>query len=219
MFLCLGCSGGPFAELAGLNPWIWKKWEEDERYGPTFHRRLAELKSLQANASRLSPDERQGFAQQLVELVQNDPHPFLRAEAVKAMAKLSTPAVLPGLRAAAADTDPLVRAAACRAWGGVGDAEALHVLGDLATRDADVDVRVAATGELGRFRDQAAVQALGLVLNDNDPAVQYQAVKSLKSATGRDLGDSVAVWRDYVAGRAPLPERSPSLVERFRSLF
>ena len=137
--------------------------------------------------------------------------------AVAAVASLT--AVVPGLRKAVTDADPLVRIAACRAWGMLGDSVALRVLGDVVSRDTDLDVRMAATIELGRFQDQAAIQALGLALNDNDPAVQYQAVKSLKSATRHDLGDSVSAWRDYVAGRTSLPEKPPSLVERFRSLF
>jgi HEAT repeat protein len=95
----------------------------------------------------------------------------------------------------------------------------LQILGDVVRRDSDLDVRIAATNELGRFPEQAAIEALGVALSERDPALQYRAVQSLKSATGHDFGNSVPAWREFVAGRTPLPERQPSLVERFRRLF
>jgi HEAT repeat protein len=112
-----------------------------------------------------------------------------------------------------------VRIAACQAWGELGGTEAMETLAEVVRREEDVDVRIAATKELGRFRDPMVVSALGLVLNDSDPALQYSAVESLKSSTGRDFGDSVPAWRDFVAGRSPDPSEAPSVVERLRNLF
>ncbi|MFV1968017.1 MAG: HEAT repeat domain-containing protein [Pirellulaceae bacterium] len=219
MILLSGCADGPFAELAAWNPWIRREWLEDEDYAPTFHKRLAELRSLQASAAGLTPADQERFAQQALDLVATDPNPLLRAEAVRTLSRLPTPTVLPGLRIAARDADEQVRVAACQAWGQRGDAEALEALADILRRDEDLDVRIAATQELGRFRDPPAVSALGLALNDTDPALQYGAVESLKSSTGRDFGDSVPAWRDYVAGGTPEPARSPSVVERLRHFF
>ena len=45
--------------------------------------------------------------------------------------------------------------------------------------------------------------ALGEALADADPAMQYRAVLSLKQATGKDLGNSVDRWQQYVKGEQP----------------
>jgi HEAT repeat protein len=217
--LLAGCAEGPFAEFGSWNPWIRQEWVEDEQFGPTYHKRIAEIKALRRQASELSPAQQQQFTVQLTDLVRNDPHPVIRAEAVRTLAEFSNSHVLPGLQAAALDPEPSVRIAACHAWSRRGGPQALEALSEVVRQDADLDVKIAATVELGKFQDQLAVQALGVALNDQDPALQYQAVQSLKSASGRDLGDSIPAWRDYVAGRPPVREHEPSIVERLRSLF
>jgi len=219
IFLLSGCADGPFAELAGWNPWLRREWREDEEYAPTFHQRLADLRAIQSNASRLSPAEQDRFVGEMLQLARNDPNPLLRAESVRTLSRFATPTVLPGLRLASRDENVYVRIAACEAWGQRGDMEALEALADIIRREEKLDVRIAATHQLGRFQDPAAISALGLALNDSDPALQYRAVQSLKSSTGRDFGDSVPAWRDYVAGRNPEPGRSPSVVERLSNFF
>jgi HEAT repeat protein len=217
--LMSGCADGPFGELAAWNPWVRQQWQEDEEYAATFHTRIAELKAVGANAAKLSPADRERFAQQVLDLASNDPNPLIRAAAAQTLGKLSTPSILPGLQMAARDAEKQVRIAACEAWGDVGGPQAMETLTDLVRNDEDLDVRIAATRQLGRFQDPMVVSALGLALNDRNPALQFSAVESLKSSTGRDFGDSVPAWRDYVAGRTPEPARSPSVVERLRDIF
>ena len=79
------------------------------------------------------------------------------------------------------------------------------------------DVRLAAAKALGETRNPAAVPALGEALADADPAMQYRAVLSLKQATGKDLGNSVDRWQQYVKGEQPAP--APTLGERIRNWF
>lgn len=217
--LATGCADGPFGELAALNPYIRQKWQEDERYGPTFHRRLADLRALRSSAPSLAPEQKEKIAADMAAIIQNDGNPVLRAEAVNVVGELATPAVLPALHAAVNDADEDVRVAACHAWGRAGAGEALFALRDVAQRDSDVDVRLAALSELGKFKDAAAVEALGAALDDLDPAVQHCAVQSLKTSTGLDYGDSVPAWRDYVQGRQPSIPSSPSVVERLTNWF
>jgi hypothetical protein len=57
---------------------------------------------------------------------------------------------------------------------------------------------------------------LGEALADTDPAMQYRAVLSLKQITGKDLGDDVHRWQQYVKGELP---EEPSWAERIRRLF
>ena len=65
--------------------------------------------------------------------------------------------------------------------------------------DDKLDVRLAAIDALGRLPSTETVSALAIALNDRDPAVQYAAVESMKAVSGQDLGNDVAVWREYAA--------------------
>ena len=217
--LAVGCAEGPFKQLAAWNPYYSKQWEADEQRGPTFHKRLAELKLLQSEASRLTPDEQTQYIQKLVELVQNDSNPVIRRRQSEPSPISPVNPSGPGFRTATADDDPEVRIAACQAWGQHPGPEALQTLADIVRHDAKLDVRMVATAELAKFSDPTAVEALGVALNDHDPALQYRAIQSLKTCTGEDFGNSVAAWRDFVAGRTPAAEEGPSLVERLQQLF
>jgi hypothetical protein len=216
--LTAGCVDGPFSQLAEWNPWYTQQWQKDEERGPTYHRRCEELQLLQSQATKLSPKEQAQYIDQLTRLVRDDSNPAIRAEATRTLSMFTNPAILPGMRMATTDSDPFVRIAACRVWGKIGGAEALQSLADRVTKDEVLDVRIRAATELGNFQDPAAVEALGTALNDHDPALQYQAMQSLKSCTGRDYGNNVASWREFVAGRTP-PESTPSLAERMRAYF
>ena len=48
--------------------------------------------------------------------------------------------------------------------------------------------------------------------------MQYRAVLSLKQATGKDLGNNVERWQQYVKGESP-QQPAPSVADRARSLF
>jgi hypothetical protein len=63
------------------------------------------------------------------------------------------------------------------------------------------------------------VQALGIALDDADPALQHRAVQSLERVSGEDFGDSVPAWRQYVRGEPVNAPEPPSIAERFRELF
>ena len=78
----------------------------------------------------------------------------------------------------------------------------------------DADVRLAAA-EGGRDQESRP-PALGEALNNGDPAMQYQAVLSLKRTTGKDLGDNVDGWQRYVKGEPPAhwPRRWPNAIRR-----
>jgi HEAT repeat protein len=91
-------------------------------------------------------------------------------------------------------------------------------LAEALRNDVDGDVRLAAAGALGETKNPAAVAPLGEALADPDPAMQYRAVLSLKQTAGKDLGNSVERWQQYVKGELPA-EPTPSLADRFRRLF
>ena len=54
----------------------------------------------------------------------------------------------------------------------------------------------------GRDEESGGRGPLGEALADADPAMQYRAVLSLKKVTGKDLGNDVDRWQQYVKGRS-----------------
>jgi len=123
------------------------------------------------------------------------------------------------LRQAAKDSDADVRVAVCQALGRQKGAVALEVLRERLAGDTDIDVRLAAAKSLGEVRDPAAVKALGAALEERDPAMQYQAVCSLRKVSPNDLGNDVERWRQYLRDGAIAPTRPVSLAEWFHSFF
>lgn len=195
------------------------QWEEDEKYGPTFHARLEELTSLREGAELLNQAEQAKVAQQLNQALADDPSPLYRAEVVRVLGALPTPVAEEGLRRAIEDDKSTVRIAACRAWADRGGQEALQILSRVVGSDENLDVRIAATRGLANFSDPAAVRALGLALDDPDPALQHRAVQSLKEVTDKDFGNSIPEWRNFVRGEPVHRPEPPSIAETLRNLF
>ena len=81
-------------------------------------------------------------------------------------------------------------------------------------RPTCVDVRLAAGRALGQLGGDDAVAALRPALDDPDPALQYRAMQSLREITGKDFGDNVVSWREYVRGEGAPAEIS--LVDRMK---
>ena len=210
-----GCADGPFAEFAVINPYSRNEWREDEAFGPTYHMQLAELRAIRRNPGALPPDEQARVVQLLTGIVRESPNTSLRAEAVLALGEFASPNTLPTLEYAVGAEEPDLRIAACKAFARQGGPAALGAIAKLVETDSDLDVRLAATAELAKFQDQRAVQTLAVALNDKDPALQHQAVQSLKAVTGQRYGDSVPAWQEYVAGRTPAPPARPTIAERF----
>lgn len=217
--LLTGCVGGQFYGISALNPYTRQQWSADEEMGPTFHRRIADLRDLQRSAKRLAPEVRERTVTEMTELVRQDDNPLIRSAGVKVLGEIPTLTALAGIQAAAVDPDPLVRTAACQAFGRRADADSAAALARLAANDADTDVRLAAVAALGHCQDEQAVQALTQALDDSNPAIQFRAVQSLKSSTGQSLGDNIAVWRAYLHGE-PSPEQpAVSFAERLQRMF
>ena len=215
-----GCVDGPFYRM-----WYRKQWEEDEKYAkehaptPTFYTRLEELKKVRSSAKAMSSDEQVRVAQQLTQTLTQDACPSYRAEIVRTLAVVPGPAAAAGVRLAFQDKDASVRTVACHALGKHQDPESLQTLALVVAKDPDLDVRTAATKELGRYKDQEAVRALAVALDDTDPALQHVAVQSLHAVTGKNFGDSVPAWRQFVRGEQVKPGEGSSLAEKLRKLF
>ena len=215
---CIGCADGPFG-LARYNPMLRDEWKKDEEFGVTNHQKIEELAALQKQAPQLSTDEQQRLSQQLVELIRTENNAPLCIAAVRTLSAFSTQASLDGLKYATTHSDSDVRAAACEGWRRKGGPDAVLALAEVLGSDTDLDVRMVAARDLEAFPDPAAIKSLGVALDDTDPALQHRAVQSLKSVTGKNFGDSVPAWREYVRDGNPQPAAEQSIAQRLRNLF
>jgi HEAT repeat protein len=186
---------------------------------PSPAERIASLRKLAREAPRTDAEEKQRIALELAESIRTEEDPLIRTEIIRTLGEYPCGASNSVLRAALDDPDLEARVAACEAWGHRGDAEAASRLAGVLDGDLDTDVRLAAARALGRSKDPAAVAALGRALEDNDPALQYRAVLSLRKVTGEDFGNDVSRWQQYVAGQVPRPAEAPSLAERLRGML
>lgn len=209
----LGC-----AEFAGLNPVLRKQWREDEKILPSFHAHLKRVRALEAQAATMPREEQQRVSRELTRLIREDRNTLLRTAAVRSLSAFPQEMSREGIQVAATDKEPRLREVACAALGRLGDPASIGMLAALLQNDDDLDVRLAASQQLGYFSDPLAVQALGSALDDSNPALQFRAVQSLERASGRDYGRDLELWRAYVRGEEP-PERAPSYAERLRSWF
>jgi HEAT repeat protein len=218
-----GCAKGPMWRLGGLSPWVQQQWAEEEKtYGATLHTKLSELDGLVARAGSMQPEERENWAGQLARLAISDPSPLLRTRVVAALPSFPSPASDAALRTALTDKDLDVRVAACEAWGRRGGSDAVQLLSERVSGDADTDVRLAAIRALGQLDDQqtasGAVRALGVALEDKNPAIQFRAIESLRGLSGRDYGTDLVAWRQFVQGGQPA-EPAPTIADRLRNWF
>ena len=214
-----GCVGGPFPQYAHWRPDLRKEWKQDEAFGPTYHQQVSDLRHLARNSARMTPAEQQRWSKHLSAMAAEEENSALQIEVIRTLASFPTAITAATLRNATTSGDAGVRMAAAAAWGRLGGPEAIEQLATLIGSDTDPDVRLAATRELGRFSDAAAIKALGIALDDDSPALQYRAMRSLRLATGRNYGNSVPAWRIFVQGGDPGPEKTPSVAERVRGLF
>ena len=180
--------------------------------------RVEKLKKLSEASATATPEQRQQVSEQLATSIKTEKDPLIRLEIIRTLGRYPGPTADAILKAALADSEARVRVIACEAWGKRSDAQAVALLAETLRSDVDADVRLAAATALGETKSPAAVAPLGEALADSDPAMQYRAVLSLKQATGKDLGESVERWQQYVKGELP-KDSTPSLAERVRRLF
>jgi HEAT repeat protein len=203
------CNGWPFP----------KRVASDLPDVPSPAERIAALRELADEARRTPVEQKHQIARQLAEAIRTEEDPLIREEIIRTLGVYPGPGSDAVLRSALEDPEPEVRAVACEAWGARGDEEAVALLSGVLDGDLDTDVRLAAARALGQSRNSAAVAALGRGLEDKDPAIQYRCVLSLERVTGKDLGNDVNHWRQYVAGELPRSAAGASLAERLRGIL
>lgn len=214
----LGCVDGPFGNLNAYNPLVRRQWAADEQLGATYYQQAQRLQSLESRASRMDGAEQKRVADEMAQLVRTEDNQLLRSQAVRVLGEIEDPAATMGLDMATTDKEPEVRLAVCRVLGAKRNRESLRSLARMLASDKNLDVRMAAARQLGNYRDKEAYRALGEALNDTDPAMQHRALESLRLASGRDFGNDLAAWRQFIdTGDAEVPAQS--WVSRLTSWF
>jgi hypothetical protein len=215
-----GCADGPIPETKALNPWVRKAWAEDEQRVTTYHKKVADLAELRKKAPHMPPAEQEETSAQLATRLQEEKAPVLRTEFVRTLAEFPTSTAQQAVLAALNDDAPSVRIVACAAAGKQPTTEGFQSLSEIVRSNAELDVRVAAARELGKFRGFNAAPALRPALDDRDPALQLAAVQSLESLEGHtEYRRNVAVWREHLDGGHPSPPPPPSLAELARQYW
>ena len=215
-----GCAQSPFLDaIAEVNPFEREDPTEGGRFGPTPTEHIVVLQKLESQASGLEPAEKHRLAADLVQRLQMEDDPLVRAAIVRALGNFSTPAALPGLTAGLEDPEAEVRIVACQAWRNFGGPESVSRLSETVANDVDVDVRLAAVRSTEGLNEPRILQALSIALDDPNPVVQYRAIESLKSVSDVDYGGDVAAWRQFAQGGHPQRPPKPSFTQRFKNLF
>lgn len=209
-----GCArrfGGPW-------PWGQDQTADLAKYGPVAVQRIDKMKERAKQLKRGTAEEREAFAADLAKKMPNETDVLVRMAIVDALRNMDAPSAGAVLFAGLKDPEPDVRIACCEAWAKRPSAKATQMLAETLSSDTDKNVRMAAVKALASAKDPAAVRALGLALQDPDPALQYRAVASLKNVTGEDLGNDVKAWQQ-LAQRPDPPVRTQTLASRVRQVF
>jgi HEAT repeat protein len=215
-----GCADGPVPELKSINPWARQQWAEDEREVTTYHRKVADLAVLRTQAASLPAERREEIALQLAARLKEEKSGVLRMELVRTLGEFAAPSAQQAVLASVADQDPNVRIAACKALGRHPDNPGFEALSQTLSKDDSLDVRIAATHELGKFKRFEAPPALRPALDDRDPALQLAAMKSLESLTGHsEYRLSPTTWREFLDGGTPTPPPAPTVAEVARQYW
>ena len=164
----------------------------------TPSQKMKQLKLLQLDAPENGPEMKQQVVEYLSQTIRKEPDPLVRSEIIRTLGYYPLPGSTPVLKAALNDPDTDVRLAACEAWGKRGDSDAAELLAEVVQQDRNKEVRFAAARGLSHTRDPRAIQALGLLLDEDDIALQYRAVMALKEVTGQDLGNNAQKWSEFV---------------------
>jgi hypothetical protein len=218
--LVSGCADGPIPETKFLNPWVRKQWEEDEQRITTYHRKVADLAEMRAKAAKMPPAEQETSAGHLAARLQEEKSAALRGEFVRTLGAFHCATAQQALVASMSDESSSVRVLACKALGVTPTADGFQALSNAVANDADLDVKIAAARELGKYKGFEASKALRPALDERDPALQIAAMQSLESIDGHsEYRRNVTVWREHLDGGNPTPPPAPSIAELTRQYW
>jgi hypothetical protein len=188
------------------------------RDGLTVEQRTERLARQAAAAKAGTREQQSQFTRQLVVEILATHDPELRSRIVATAAEFDTPEADAICTGALQDPDDRVRMAACTACGRRGGPSAVRLLSTRCETDAERGVRLHALSVLAELDDRGAIPVIARALDDSDPVVRNRAMRALKQASGRDLGNDVEAWRAWAAD-PDAPAARWSWGEAIRKLF
>ena len=169
---------------------------------PQPDERLKQIGELGKNASNVPPEKQVAYAQTLSTIIHEETDPTMRRAAVVAISNFKVPITEETLRFAGKDPERDVREAACAGWKTYGGELAVPELIQILANESDLDIRHLAIDLLGELKDERAIVALEVPLMDNDPALQYYTMRSLRKITG-EPEKTRDEWIAYCQARHP----------------
>ena len=194
-----GCAEGPLWRMGRYTPWAQNQWAEEEKIADTLFSQKKDMIAKVDAAVGAPVEQQQEVAYELSEIASRSPVLLLRLHAVDQLGRLKCPAAVDALANAAQDGNFDVRLAAIKSFEKLPASTAIPHLQSMVGGDTNIDVRLAATRALGKFQGNRAVSAIGLALNDSDPALQLRAAESLQAVTGESFGRDIPKWQQYVS--------------------
>ncbi|MDR3198679.1 MAG: HEAT repeat domain-containing protein [Planctomycetaceae bacterium] len=196
---------------------------------PLKRKKLIRLKG--EKGMTVSDSEKEVLVAQLMVEYRTSPDPNMRREAVDAMAKIPHPKRDQYMKEILTDSDPFVRISALEALGktftGTKKELALLLI-ETSKNDSDKDVRLTAirllahsfpkpsqktaaiTTIIPNDMEPIIVRALGEALYDKVPAVRYEAMQALHKVTGKDYGNDINRWVQYIRYQKGETENLPN---------
>ncbi len=213
LFVVSGCADGPMFALKQMNPYYRRQWAKDSELGPTYHERLDEMRLLSKQIASMGPDEQRQWVEHIDAILEHDPSPEMRREAVLALTDVEPSLSLQLLQRASKDESTKVRMAVCAAIGKQDADQAIPILQPL-LQDTDKEgVQISAIRALGNFQGPQTEGLLAAALQEKSPATQLAATEALAQSTGKSFGGNVPKWKSYLAGEA-VEEEVPSIADK-----
>ena len=135
------------------------------------------------------------------DIAEKDPDPLVRATALRSLNRARDKQATPLFIKALSDPSPLVRLEGAKALYRVPDPAAADKLLAMAmSAEENKDVRIAAAEALQYYRRIDIGRQLVSLLNQRDFGIAWQARRTLKRLTGKDLNYDEAAWLQYITG-------------------
>lgn len=193
-YLLFGLPGELIAYSSGDNPAKANRQMEEARSSDARRRGINDL--LRWDFAHNPP-----YLLRYREIARNDPDPYVRSVAIRALNRCRDSDSRPTFVAGLADNSPLVRLESIKALVNQPDPSAADGLIRLVTKpEEDRDIRIAAAEALGYYRRLEVARALTPRLGEKDFSVAWQARRSLRRLTGRDFYYNEAAWLEYITG-------------------
>jgi len=136
------------------------------------------------------------------QIAQSDAEPTVRAIAIRALNRARDRSATSVFVSALNDKSDLVRLESAKALANVPDRGAIEPLQKIVLNPNDnKDVRIAAADALRHYHEPNGIRSLVSVLNGKDFGVAWQARKSLRTLTGKDMRYDESRWLALLSGQ------------------